>query len=347
MGDLKINTKSKGEVAFPPKPLNVLDLDALREHVKQAASMINTITISVAFALDKIMQSGVWQTQWGYVTWRDYIKSEAGISEHRATRLERMVKRFKFLKVSEEDLEEIGYSKAFLLVALGSKKYDLLDEQNINKWLDYAKLTACTYRDFEHAVEKAKEAKKSDPNIAKVDPPKKLIKKTDALALENKEKAAKIKADVAKQEAVKDTDENHEVLKGHKGENEISSGPVLEEEDDSGVTMEEGSISPGISVVEQKDFKAKLYPDQLKVVQAALDKAKQASGYETPGMLLELISAEYLAQAPVEFQAGPAYLQFLCDCMSKVHGVKFSYEKASGGGQVQTYEDEDEDDIPL
>lgn len=369
--DLIIHTKSKGETTFKSPPLNELDLEGLRKHVKEASSAINTITISQAFALYKIMKSGIWQSAWGYMTWREYVEAEAGISRHRDERLRRMAKAYEFLKVTEEDLEDIGYSKAFILVALAGKKYNVLTSDNVAKWIKYAKLKSCTYRDFEYAIEEAKVTKANNPGITSIDPPKKLIKKTSAsLTTEKKEDEGKEKeGEPKKVEAktdgddegeetgftVKGTDKTHEAVTVDDDEGGVSSAaaPTSTSGTSGGVYITDGDQpGGGVTIVDQVDWTTKLFPDQLKIVQAALDKAKQASGYDAQGMLLELVAAEYLAQAPVEFMAGDKYLQFLCDAMSKVHGVTFSYEK-SPSKQAVAHEadpevDEDEEgEVPF
>jgi hypothetical protein len=129
----------------PKKP------DELREEIRERAKRLEREYLAQGKALYIVFHCEH-HLKWGYDSFKEYVETETGDSVKQAERLRKVwVTLVKEFGVSQEDLIDIGFSKATLLC-----KHGVATRSSIRSWISRAR--KMSYRDLDGVTSKAHKA---------------------------------------------------------------------------------------------------------------------------------------------------------------------------------------------
>jgi hypothetical protein len=126
----------KQEVAVLPKA-TVGRKNKVRGRVAELKKIVEDSYLEIGGLLYEIFYGGYWQ-EWGFESFKQYVQDELGFHERKGQYLINIHKNLVIdAKATPEQLEGIGWSKAKEIATV-------VDEKNVEKWLDKAKDSTVT-----------------------------------------------------------------------------------------------------------------------------------------------------------------------------------------------------------
>jgi hypothetical protein len=129
------DTEDNNELTFEigKSATKVHDPDELRQRIMQRKNDIDSNFLKLAYDLFLVRNNHTY-LKWNYESFDSYVISELGMVQSTASELIRVWSKFRGdLMIPEEEIYDLGFSKALLLVPVVSKK-------NIYDWIDRAKV---------------------------------------------------------------------------------------------------------------------------------------------------------------------------------------------------------------
>ena len=228
---------------------------------------------------------------WGYATYEDYVTDELGISFKKAERFRKLWKKcVKDIGINPNRFKDIYYSKVIIVSGV-------IDRGNADYWFDQARTLSSDELRY-------KVRKERDRRYGKV---------RDIVVLEAESMDDLSALSPPEPEVIKDLSESEILVQG----DEENNGRILPERpsEDSGYENQLTRIS------------FSLFPEQLKVVHAALTRAEQECGSDKTGNLLSLITTFYLANRIDSKNVTDEWVSYLLKRLETSVGGKFIWLK--------------------